>query len=101
MKPKANALRLALLAGAMLVTGVGMTALAHPARADDDWRDHDDRWRAHVRHEEGWRHREEWRRHWDHRYWDDVRGVYVYEPPTVVYDPPPPPGIGFAFRFGN
>jgi hypothetical protein len=96
-------LRTALLAGVLALTS---GAFVHPTAARaDDW-DHDRRWRAHERHEaREHARREYWHRHWDHDYWDHDhyyrREVYVERPPTAIYEPAPPPGVGFAFHFGD
>lgn len=91
-------LRSVLVAGAFLASS-GVFAFAAPAHAD--WRDHDPHWRAHERHEIRERRDEHWRRHWDHAYWDRDREVYVYRPPTAVYEPAPSPGVSFMFGINN
>jgi Domain of unknwon function (DUF3824) len=97
-----------------MVLALGATALlagiaAAPARADDDWRQHERRdredWRDRDERREEWRERAGWRdREW-HEWCFRHPGAYAYPgyvcpmpaPPTVYYAPPsyyaPPPAV--------
>lgn len=81
------------VAAALVLAATIGGAAARPALADDDDRwEHGHHWREHERHEahERWEHR-------GYYYNPYERGVYIYGPPPVVYEPAPPPAIQFVF----